>query len=67
MFKNVVKFDHTIDGKTGHFFCDHDTPIPIAKDMLLQFLKYLGQIEDQAKAQAEEQKKAVKPDIEPKE
>lgn len=59
MIKNTVKFEHTIEGKTGHFICDQDTPIPAAKDMLFQFLKYLGQIEDQIKSQQEQAQSKV--------
>ena len=51
MLKNIVRLEHVIDGKVGHFLCDNDTPIPAAKEMCFQFLKYLGHIEDQIKAQ----------------
>ena len=47
----MVRLEHIIEGKVGHFLLDHDTPLPIAKEMLFQFLKYLGQIEDNVKAQ----------------
>lgn len=53
MLKNIVKLEHIIEEKVGHFLCDNDTPIPAAKEMLLQFLKYIGQIEDNIKAQQE--------------
>ncbi len=51
MIKNIVKFEYLIEGKVGHFLLDHDTPVQIAKEMAFQFIKYLGQLEDQAKAQ----------------
>lgn len=56
MLKNIAKLEHTIEGKVGQFLCDNDTPIHIAKEMCFQFLKYLGQIEDQVKAAQESAK-----------
>lgn len=58
MFKNLVKFEHVVEGKIGHFLCDNDTSFAAAKEMLLQFLKYVGQLEDNARAQAEAAKAA---------
>jgi hypothetical protein len=40
-----------VDGKEGIFMCDLDTSLYVAKEMVFQFLKYLGQIEDAARAQ----------------
>lgn len=60
MFKNIAKFEHIVEGKIGHFLCDSDTPLPAAKEMLLQFLKFVGQIEDNVKAQQEAQAAAQK-------
>ncbi len=53
MLKYIAKYESTVEGKVGHFLLDHDTPICVAKEMAFQFLKYLGQIEDQARAQQE--------------
>lgn len=33
--------------------CDQDSPLHHVKEALFQFQKYIGQIEDQVKAQAE--------------
>jgi hypothetical protein len=57
MIKNVVKLEQIIEGKQGVFFCENDTPLHIAKEMLFQFMKYLGQVEDNAKAQQESEVK----------
>jgi len=69
MFKNVAHFEHVIEGKVGHFLIENNTPIALAKEMLFEFLKRLGQIEDNVKAQqaAEAEAKANEPvpDISP--
>lgn len=51
MVQHVVKLTHKIVDKEGLFFCENDTPIPVAREMLCQFLKELGVIEDQVLAQ----------------
>ncbi len=56
MHKIMCKLESVIEGKVGHFILDHDTPLHIVKEMLFQFQKYLGQIEDAAKAQQELEK-----------
>lgn len=56
MIKIIASFECEIEGKTCHFMMDHDTSIPIAKEMGFAYLKYLGQVEDAAKAQAESTK-----------
>ena len=61
MIKNLVQFESTIDGRVSRWFIDNDCPLTIAKEMLFQFQKQIGQIEDSVKAQQaaiEEQKKA---------
>lgn len=55
MFKQLVQFEHKIEDFIAHFSLPPNTPIPIAKEMLLQFLKIVGQIEDQGKAAMEAQ------------
>lgn len=57
MLKTSAKLECVVNEKIGHFYCDNDTPIPVAKEMLFQFQKYLGQLEDSIKS-AEETKKA---------
>jgi hypothetical protein len=54
MLKHTVKLECTLEDKEGHFICDHDTPIHIAKEMLFQFMKHLGIVEDQMKSQQKE-------------
>jgi hypothetical protein len=51
MLKMLTQLEHTIEGKVGKFLCDPDLSTVHAKEMLFQFLKYIGQIEDQGKAQ----------------
>lgn len=61
MIKNIVQFEASIENRVSRWFIDNDCPLAIAKEMLFQFQKQIGQIEDQAKAQQaamEEQKKA---------
>jgi hypothetical protein len=70
MFKITVQFQHTVKDKTGYFYCENDTPFESTKEMLFQFQKLVGQLEDQVKAQAqaaEDAKKAeeAKSKIEP--
>ncbi len=50
MMKQIVQFEHKIEDFVGHFYCAPNTPLPMAKEMLFQFLKELGQIEDNEKA-----------------
>lgn len=53
MIKTIAQFESTVEGKVGRFLLDHDTSISIAKQMVFEFLTYLGNIEATAKAQAE--------------
>jgi len=55
MFKNLARLEALVEGKVGHFLLDHDTSTVIAKEMCFQFLKYIGQLEDQAKEQQNKQ------------
>jgi hypothetical protein len=59
MIKNC--FSHKIDGKEGFFICDHDLQTIQAKEMLFQFLKIIGMIEDKAQMdkKAEEERLAL--------
>lgn len=56
MLKNVTQLEVIIDNKIARFTCDMDTPVNVVKEMLFQFQKYVGQIEDQARASQEEAK-----------
>lgn len=56
MLTNKAQLQCTVNDKIGLFFCDQDTPIPVAKEMLFQFQKFLGHIEDAANKEQEEKK-----------
>lgn len=56
MLKNLVKLEHIVANKAIHLLCDNDAPLASVKEALCQFLKYIGQIEDQVKAQQEQAK-----------
>lgn len=53
MLKNFVQWSHKIEEFEGLIHFTPNTPIPIAKELLFQCLKYLGQIEDSAAQQAQ--------------
>ena len=57
MLKNITVFRSIINGIESNFHFDQGCSLVTAKEALFECLKWLGQIEDQAKAQAEEQKK----------
>ncbi len=56
MLKNCTRLECIVNEKSGYFYCDIDTPISVAKEMIFQFQKYIGLVEDQLRVQ-EEQKK----------
>ena len=62
MLKNVTRLECIVDGKTAHFYCDNDTPLHVAKEMLFQFQKYVGHVEDNARAQYEAAKEKEEAD-----
>lgn len=53
MHKSVTQLEHKIGDRVFHFTCDPLSPLSEVKDAMFQFLKYVGQIEDAAKAQAD--------------
>lgn len=53
MLNNLCELSHTVENKVCRFICDNDTPIHFIKEALFQFQKYVGAIEDAAKAQQE--------------
>lgn len=55
MLKNIVKLEHKIADKLYTFILDNDSPLEHVKEVLFQFQKYIGQIEDQVKSQKEAQ------------
>ncbi len=56
MLKNCTRLECVVNDKTAHFYCDTDTPLEVAKEMIFQFQRYVGNIEDQVKAAQEAQK-----------
>lgn len=65
MLKNLVGLECKIEERIVKFICDNDCPISHLKEALFQFQKYIGQIEDMAKAK-QEQEKAPEPVVENK-
>jgi trehalose-6-phosphatase len=70
MIKVIASFEQEVEGKIGRFYMDYDTPISCAKEMAFAFLKHLGNVEDQVKAQQEKAKQeaeqqAQQQDVEP--
>lgn len=60
MLKIVAEFEVTVNEKIGRFIVDQDTPVPVAKEMCFQFLKWIGDIEEaNKKAKAESDKEAA--------
>jgi len=53
MLKNISKLEVEIENRIYQLLCDNDSPLQHVKGALFQFQKYIGHIEDQAKAQAE--------------
>lgn len=51
MLTNLTQLKSVIQGIEGCFHCNMNAPTHVVKEMLFQFLKYVGQIEDAAKAQ----------------
>lgn len=64
MLKNLSQLEHKIGDKVYQFFCDNNSPISEVKESLFQFLKFIGHIEDQAKAM-EASKPVETPKVEP--
>jgi hypothetical protein len=61
MLKNIVKLEQTIEGKVYQFILDNDSPLQHVKEVLFQFISYVGKIEDQVKAQQEIKKSEESP------
>lgn len=65
MLKDIVRLEFIVADKIYHFVCDNDSPLSHIKEALFQCQKYIGQVEDNVKAQlaakkAEEDAKAPK-------
>lgn len=70
MLKNITQLEHIVAGKVFHFMCEMDSELPAVKEALCQFLKFVGNIEDQHKANqattnAESSSVCVKPEVQP--
>ncbi len=64
MLKNIVRLEFVVADKVYHFLCDNDSPLDHIKEVLFQCGKYIGQMEDNVKAQlAEKEKENVDPEI----
>lgn len=50
MHKNMTRLEAVVGEKVFHLFCDIDSSIPLVKEALFQFLKYVGAVEDANKA-----------------
>lgn len=58
--KNLAGLECKIGEETISMMCGSNCPLTHIKEALFQFLKYIGQLEDQAKqAQEKEQEKMV--------
>lgn len=67
MLKNICRLESTVNfpvkdaedkevmiSRTGHFYCENDTPLLVVKEMILHFQKYVEASENVAKEQYEE-------------
>ncbi len=50
MLTSLLQFEHVIADKAYKFLCAPDSPIEHTKEALFQFLKRVGQVEDEIKA-----------------
>ena len=67
MLQNISRLVSVVNGKRGSFDCDHDTPLPDIKEMLFQFQKFVGQVEDNARQQQELSKEIVVEEVQQEE
>lgn len=56
MLKNLIKLEVVIAEKAYQLLCDNDSPLEHLKEVLFQFQKYVGHIEDQVKAMQDKAK-----------
>jgi hypothetical protein len=65
MLKNLTQFKSTINGVETLFHFENNCPVNVAKEAVFECLKWIGQLEDQAKAGKEsEDQKAPEPNQE---
>lgn len=60
MIKNLSQLEVVVSEKVGRFMVDIDTSTAIAKEMCVQFLNFIGKVEEQALANALAQKELEK-------
>ncbi len=56
MLKNITRLEHEIGEKSYHFLCDMDSPLNEVREALCQFLKYIGNLEDELRVKFEAEK-----------
>ena len=59
MLKNISRLEVKVNNKDAYFHCEMDMPTTDVKEALFQFLKFIGQIEDNARALTEIQDKPL--------
>lgn len=62
MLKNLCQLEYKNENYECRLLCNNDTPIYCIKEALFQFQKYIGTVEDAAKAQQEANKQVVDPE-----
>lgn len=68
MIKTLAQLKHIIGDRDYTFLCESTSPLPEIKESLCQFIAYVNNVEQQAKAAQEAQAAAQKeqePDITP--
>lgn len=53
MLENISKLECKIGERTYQLLCKMDSPLHELKEALFEFSKFIGQVEDRAKAQQE--------------
>lgn len=53
MIKNISKLECKIGERVYQLLCDMDSPLNEVKEALYQYIKYIGHIEDAARASQE--------------
>ncbi len=59
-----ARIEATVDGKTAHLYCPADTTLAVAKEIIFQYQKYIGTLEDQAREAEEKLKQDKEEEIE---
>lgn len=65
MLKNIARLEQVVRGQEIHLTCNPDCPTDILKEAVFNIFKFIGQIEDSARAQQEEQEAAMRDAVEP--